>query len=725
MYRLAIAGLPYFVAIAVCVIWLARIYHLSSIDLTIPFGWFSDHNFIQMMVRNFVRGGHFFINPLLGAPGQQELYDFPLPEWVHFGVLAVIRLFTRNFGLATNILYLLSYPLAAVTCLYAFRRIGISPGLATAGAVLFAFLPYHLLRNEGHLIFSCYYLVPLMGLIAIWVGTGRDIFLLQRSVRASQGLGISTDGAIAILTCFLVGWDNPYYTFFGAFLLVIAGLLGWLWFGTWRAPVAAVILLIVMVSSFGAALLPTTLYIHGHGRSPVAQRAPVESEMYALTIIQLLSPVTNHRISALANWKNHYNAQAVMVNENDWASLGAVGAAGFVALLICLFRRNCSPVLYCLAILCLFATLLGTIGGLGAVFSFVISPQIRAFNRISVHIGFLCVAATMLILDRTLSDRSFVGRNFLYFVFVPLLLVVVGVHDQVPRGIMPMVARRQVEKLFRQDEQFIKRIESLVPAGSMIFQLPYCPFPENPPINNMADYDELKGYLHSDSLRWSYAAMRTRPTDRWLATVSAYPVDRMLSAIADAGFAGLYIDRNGYKDHGRELEEQVKLLLGQEPIVGEDERLSFFLISQRAVAFLKQPITPEKSAYMDKLLHPLIVDVGSGCWAREGNDVVNWYWCGADGEIVVTNPSRSDRGIEIQATFVTGHKDASNLQIEGGNYKQELPVDNIGLHWTAKLKVPPGTTRLHFWCNCNRVIAPSDSRELFLQVRDLKHRALE
>src|SRR5271165_5928299 len=127
LYVFARAGLPYFVAIAVCALWLIRIYHLFSIDLTIPFGAIGDHNFGQMLVKNFVRGGHFFINPLLGAPGQQELYDFPLPIWVHLGILAVIRLFTHNPGLATNSLYLLSYPLSAVTCLYAFRRLGISP----------------------------------------------------------------------------------------------------------------------------------------------------------------------------------------------------------------------------------------------------------------------------------------------------------------------------------------------------------------------------------------------------------------------------------------------------------------------------------------------------------------------------------------------------------------------------------------------------------------------
>src|SRR5271167_1223709 len=637
----ASAALPYFVAVGTCFFWLVRIYHLFSIDLRIPFGWVSDNNFAQMLVKNFVRGGHYYINPLLGAPGQQELYDFPMPVWVHFFILAVIKLFTHNAGLAINLLYLMSFPLSAVTCLYAFRRLGISPGFATAGAVLFAFLPFHLLRGEGHLIYSCYYLVPFMCLVAVWVGMGRDILRPQHGLGLLRKLGIDRDGAIALATCFLVGWDNPYYAFFGAFLLLVAALLGWLRFGNRRAPVTAVILLIVIISSVGTALSPNILYVHEHGPSRVAKRMPVESEMYGMTVIQLLSPVTNHRIPFLAKWKERYNSQAVLVNENDTASLGAIGAVGFLSLFVCLFKRDCEPMLYCLAILCFSATLLGTMGGFGAIFSFVVSPQLRDFNRISIYIGFLCIAATMAIIDKTFAERAFAGRDFLRFILIPVMVVVLGIHDQVPKRLM--ANRKDVEKLFRQDEEFVRRIELLVPARSMIFQLPYFPFPEMWRINNIVDYDELKGYLHSDSLRWSYGSMATRPSDLWTATVSAEPLDRMLHTITAAGFAGLYVDRNGYKDHGSALETQLRSLLGHEPIVGEDGRLSFFPLDHTAITFLRQQITPQKSDDADKLLHPLIVDVGSGCWGREGSDAYNWHWCGAEGEIILANPSQSER----------------------------------------------------------------------------------
>ena len=49
--------------------------------------------------------------------------------------------------------------------------------------------------------------------------------------------------------------------------------------------------------------------------------------------------------------------------------------------------------------------------------------------------------------------------------------------------------------------------------GAMVFQLPYRRFPETQPLARMADYDLMRGYLHSDDLRWSYGFMKGRPGD--------------------------------------------------------------------------------------------------------------------------------------------------------------------------------------------------------------------
>src|ERR1017187_5206697 len=574
--RVAYPSVPYVIAVVLCVLIMVPVWHLRSADLTVPLGTFSDNNFSQALVANFVRNGHYYVNPLLGAPGEQELYDYPLPHWAHLILFSIVRLFTQNPGLAINLVFFASYPLVAVTSLYALRRLGISTGLAVAGAILYAFIPFHQRRNEENLILSCYYFVPLMAMVAVWISMGHELFRFAKEDTNTDGPWITRDGLVAILVCILSGWDNPYYAFFGASLLAVGAILGWLRHDNWRTLLAAVVLIGVLTASLFIGLLPNILYAHQNGRVTVAQRFPMESELYALSLIQLLPPVTDHRIPALADWKNRFNAQAVLVNENDRAALGVVGSAGLLTLLGCLFVRRCPEILYSLSIMNLFCILLGTIGGFGAVFSFLITPQLRCFNRISVYISFFCVATVLLMFDllaRRWSDKA--RRSAVLLVF-PSLLLLIGVPDQVPRGMM--AGRKQLETQYRQDGYFIRQIEGSVPSHSMVFQLPYVPFPETPPIHEMKDYDQMRGYLQSGSLRWSYGAMKGRETDRWLSAVAGQSIEQMVHSIAAAGFAGIYIDRYGYVDHAAALESQLRKLLDEEPLVSETGRLSFFLL---------------------------------------------------------------------------------------------------------------------------------------------------
>ena len=715
----AYSVLPYLIAAVLCVLVLIPAWHLRRIDLTVPLGIVSDHNLSQEMVAIVVRDVHYYVNPLLGAPGQLELYEFPQLLWIHLIILAVIKLFTRDPGLAINVFYFLSYPLVAVTSLYAFRRLGISTGLAIAGAVLYAFIPFHQLRNEAHLIYSCYYVVPMMALVAVWISTGHELFRFRRKDTNAWSPRVTRDGLISLLVCVVIGWDNPYYACFGVALLAVGGLLGWLRSENRRSLLSAAILTVVLASSFGIGLLPNLIYVHRHGRGPAAQRFPVESEIYGLTLVQMLVPVTNHRLPALAKWKDQFNRTATLVNENDIAALGVVGSAGLLALLVCLFLRRCPDILYSLSVLNLFAILLGTIGGFGAVISFLISPQLRGFNRISVYVSFFSICAVLVILDWLISKWIYKAPRAIGLVILPSLLLLIGIPDQVPRGLLQ--GRDAIEKEFRQEGRFVQEIEGLVPPHSMIFQLPYDQFPESPPIYAMTDYDELKGYLHSGSLRWSYGAMKGRAGDKWLAVVSREPVDQMLLTIAATGFGGIYIDRFGYPDRASALESQLRSLLGGEPIVSESGRLSFFLLGGKALAFLNRQIPPERLATLEEALYPLIVDVADGCGEKEGSDTDNWHWCGRHGKIDIVNTSKSERKILLEATFTTAFAADSNLLIDGAGIQDKMKVNSSGAHWQAVVVVPQGESTINLSSDANQVVAPGDPRDLFFRINNFRY----
>jgi phosphoglycerol transferase len=712
--------LPYFVAAVLSCVLVAVVWHIPRVDLTVPLGIVGDHSFSQAVVTNFLRTGHLYVNPSLGAPGQQELYDYPLPHWLHFGVLALVRLFTRNPGLAINLLFFLGYPLATLTALYALRRLGVSTGLAVTGGLLYAFIPFHHLRNEAHLFYSGFFMVPLLALVAVWIATGRTLFRFGPRAASSPGRIIAPDGLLALIACILIAWDNPYNAFFGVCLLAMAALLNWIRHKDGHAVVTAAILIVVLSISFFVGLSPNLLYVRSHGHTATAQRVPAESEIYGMTLIQMVAPVGNHRIPALARWKDRFRSQAVLVNENETAALGIIGTLGCLALFFCLLWPRCPEEIFALSVLNLVAFLIGTIGGLGAVFSFVISPQLRGFNRISVFISFFCIAGFLLLLSSWLLRRLKPRESWIYTFVVPALLLGVGIFDQVPRGLM--AGHDQVERQYRNEAEFIRRIESMAPPGSMIFELPFDPFPETPPIEQMSDYEELRGYLHSSSLRWSYGAMRGRPTSNWLGAISAEPAEQMLLAVATSGFAGIILDRAGYADRGAAIEGQIAGLLGAPPITDQSLRLSFFLLDQSAVASLNSKVPPEHRVNLESFVHPLLLDVGAGCYGKEVFSGQEWHWCSQHGSIEILNTSSAPQTVVLDANFSTYYPDFAELDIEGVGESQKLRINNAGTNWQTTLTVPPGESTIRLSSDAKAVFAPTDPRDMHFRVNNLQIR---
>lgn len=563
----------YIVTALLATVIVAVVYHIWEIDWRVPLGTDPDAHWHQVIVKNFVEGGHFYVNPWLGAPGEQELYDFPLPHWTHLIVLALLRLFSHNYGVVLNLYYFLTYPLCALTTLYALRRFGISAGPAISGALLFAILPYHIFRGESHLFLSSLYTVPLAALVTIWLAIGNPLFRFELPKEASPRPAITADGVVALVSCVLIGWDHPYYTFFTAGFMVIGGLLGQFRHGHRKSLLSAITTCAVLCAAAFTALLPNIVYFHIHGRTLVAHRQPVESEMYPLTLIQLIAPIPGHRVPFLNHMRQFYDQHALLVNENWTSSLGFLGSVGLFLSLAALLRRRASEFLYSLGVLNLWAILVGIMGGLGALFAFLVSPQIRAYNRISVFIGFFSIAALVWAMDRWLQARRF-QSGFVGLILVPSLLLSIGILDQIPHHFH--APQSVVEAEYNEQGAFISRVEQLVPPNGMIFQLPYMCFPECGGINKMEQDSHFIGYLHSSHLRWSYGAMHYRPTDQWQQKVAAEPPDQMIRSLEAAGFAGIFIDRYGYADNGAALETQLRDLLKSEPITDSRGRHLFF-----------------------------------------------------------------------------------------------------------------------------------------------------
>jgi phosphoglycerol transferase len=220
------------------------------------------------------------------------------------------------------------------------------------------------------------------------------------------------------------------------------------------------------------------------------------------------------------------------------------------------------------------ALLLGTMGGFGTWLAWCGVTWIRGYERISVIIAFLSLAGLALLIDGAMKRWAASGWRWWTACGLLLTLLVLGVLDQTSPRWFPR--RDQIREVFEIDREFVHKIEALTPDGSMIFQLPYMIYPEAPRQNLLHSYDLSRGYLHSETLRWSFGAMKGRETAQWQQKIAALPPDEMIHELKTAGFQGVYIDRAGYADRAVALEKELKRLLGKPSVESSQKRMAYY-----------------------------------------------------------------------------------------------------------------------------------------------------
>jgi phosphoglycerol transferase len=714
----------YALTVALCLAVLFVVLEVWRADPRVPLRYLDrDSAIFGLMAKSIVESGGILHNPRLGAPFALDYRDYPFADAFHLLALRALSVFVSDWGSLLNLYYSLSFPLVAIASLLALRSLGVSAPSAVVASVLFAFLPYHLHPTRGiqHLFLSCYHAVPLVTLLLLRIASGRAVF--HRRGRSPLR---RTAATIAIVL--VVASSGVYYAFFACFLLLVAGALAWRR-GRRRSAAAALALTALVAAVVAVQMAPVALHSLRHGANPgVASRDPGESELFGLKIAQLLLPVDGHRLPALARLKESYNRYAPL-NENGSASLGAIGAFGFLFLLLRLLlgggRRGAEPsdgeALANLAVFNAAALLLGTIGGFGSLFAVVVSPQLRAWSRISVFIAYFSLFSVALLLDRARrpfasNDPHGAGARISLALFA--LLLVAGVADQTsPAFVPPYESDRRA---FRHDADFVGAIETALPAAAMVFQLPYVPFPEHPPVHGMRDYEHLRGYLHSRTLRWSYASIKGRGADAWQREAARKPPAELLHTLALAGFAGVYVDRRGYADRAADLERELAAAGARAAAVSGDGNLVFFDLLPFARE-LREQLSPSawREASEEALRQPLVFH-WSGCAKPEGGAQRYWRWCGAAARLTILNPGPEARRAGLEMVVATARPEPSRLVIEGGDLSQALVVHDAGTPFTATLNVPPTSLVLRFRCDAAPVVVADDPRELTFRVTDFR-----
>ncbi|HEX3248248.1 MAG TPA: hypothetical protein VHS05_02385 [Pyrinomonadaceae bacterium] len=701
----------YIFAVALCLLILFLFLKLWRTDLRIPLFYSGDTIFYQTVVKGMIDNGWYWQNRFVGAPGGLLMYDFPWIDSTVAVFLWLISFFTHNAGLVLNIFYLLTYPLVAASSLYVFRHFNFSYAISLFSSLLYTFLPYHFLRNENHLILSAYYAIPLVVMVLLWI-TAQEF-----SLRTKKFL-------VSAVICIVIGSSGVYYPFFSCFMLLVAGIIGALKFQKLKPLLTAAVLIAITATTVAINLSPTLIYKFRHGEATAMKRDPAGAEVFALKISQLLMPITGHRIVALDAIKKFHN-QNTLVTENDAAALGFIGSLGFLGLLVQLLSRkelvtSTTPgLLSDLSRLNILAVLFGVISGFGFLFAVLISSSIRCYNRICIFIAFFSLMAIAIGLEKIYPKTS--KARGIFYVLLAVALIG-GVLDQTSPAYVQDFATRKAE--YQSDKEFVNRIEASVPPGAMIFQLPYVPFPEFPPLQKMIDYDHFRGYVHSRNLRWSYGTMKNRDGDRALQLLSTLSTEELVKTIVFGGFEGIYVDRFGYEDNGAALEAELSKLLQTESLRSQNGRLLFFNLAPYRDRLRATYSDSEWQAKQDLSLHPLLLDWKGGFSDYEALPGKVWRWCSSEGELHIRNSSQRARTVKLEMSFATGHEQLDDLII-GGLISEHLKVNGIPSFYIKTVTLPPGESVITFQSTAKRVDAPLDTRYLVFRVENFKMTELE
>lgn len=639
--------------------------------------------------------------PRLGAPAQADWSPYPLPDAFWY---AIAGRAAERIGLvpASNLMLLLAQ-VAAVLSFYFCARVLRHGMLPAAGAALlfgFSFSICH--RGLSHHSFALAFAVP-PALLAVWLVAGS-----RRLITTARGRALVIGGGL------LTGLGNPYFIYLFGVLLATAGLVQ---LATARRRAN----LLTGAAAGGACLLVFALTNLPLLRAAVTASATdlfarnaAATTIYGLRWIDLVVPPAQHRVAALAEIGRAHERTAT--GELFAPYLGVVGTVALLLVVVLAvtrwLRRRPRPLRPGHAAWAGAILAFALVGGINHWLAQAGFDYFRASNRYSIHL--LAVALFGL---SALVSRLPRGRGMTAAVFAVTLL---GLWDQTPRP-LGEESRQQLRALMTTDRAIATRLESSLPANSAIFQLPVAHFPEQGPLGRMLDYELLRPYLFSQTLRWSHGGLRSSALLPWQRNVAQLPPALLVRELERAGFAALAVRSDAFADEAAVLREQLPQL-GRPVLLAEGE----------FVVFRLQPTEPLRApAEEDPLRFPSwdagppptdrpAVLLGDGWHDVEKSTTRIWRWALPVATLRLANPAPEPRRVRLTALLTTVAPTALTWSCGESGGRIERP-DNSAQAITLELTLAPGLNLLALRTGLTpRRAGPDDPRQIAFQLAELR-----
>lgn len=480
----------------------------------------------------------------LAAPYYASMSDVPVTEGWELYLPGVLARFIGIFA-AANAAVLVAQVLACVCFYLAARLLDCKWWWAFAGGITFGFAQFALARSLHHLNVTNYWYVPFCLLIADWMSRDQ-----MGELRGRRFL-------YCVLGSFLIGMQNPYYT--NVFLqLVLLGAFYQYFRQGWKPVLQASGIVVASASGFFLMNLNTFAYHFTHRGNPGAMPREFKwLELSALKCADMLIPPPNHSLfGALGDaYYNHAVALPNFPEVPPSCYLGLLGIAAFVWLTVVSVRRLVGERARNLPLEAwqtLWIVGYSIAGGLNCLLGLFGMTLFRSTTRYCIFI----LPILLLFAIRRLSKKRMDPEVGIAAAGICALL---ALWDQTPPVAEFEANTAELRQVVDSDREFIQKIETHLPKGAMVFQLPVMEYPESP-TPGMPSYDHFRPYLLSHDLRFSFGGVKGRTWLEWQkdfdnvhlfqnVKTASEVMERLRPRIQELesyGFAAIYVNIHGF-----------------------------------------------------------------------------------------------------------------------------------------------------------------------------------
>ena len=695
---------PYLIIAAVVTVLLLFVVKLPLDRVDVPYLFAGDAVDKLAQIQNVAETGWLFHNDRLGYPFGYDRLDFPRFDSLNYAIMGPLAVLSGHVGAAMNLYFIASFYLIAFAAFYSLRRLGLDQGPALVGALVYAFLPYHVLRGVGHLTNGTYFFVPLAILVAVRLAQNR-IGLDSPDARRR------TLSAIAVAV--LLPLQTPYNGVFFAFLCVTAGLIAFSQRMHWRTLLAAAAILAATGAAFVIEQMPVLMHrAAAEQEAMVAERVPWEAQAYSLQLNQVLLPTSESRSRAITEAKKGFD-HAMFLDapfyevRNQY--IGLFGVLGLGALLWSLARasgtrtaagaqsdRELESTVRIAAMFAIAVLIVAMSSGLCTLIAYWITAKIRAYNRILPFLAFPCLLGAGWALQAAARRIASVWlRNA-----VIALVCVFVLFDVMVRP--PFRTHGATSAEYDLGRRYFADVEKRLGEGAAVFQLPAVWYPEHPAVNRMGDYEEFKPFLFTRTLRFSYGVAHGRPGYLWGRSVQNLPPADMIAKAHELGFSAILIDNRGYAtdDARRIVTDELTRSLPQAPSISEDRRWWLFPLDgccDGPTVRLEPGQAPTLFTYVPGTALDFS-DKGTGLLYNAGGwlDPESWgTWTRGQESLLRMRLDPVEKGplvLNLTARVIVGAKaPQSTLRVEGnGRVIADVHYDVAEPLRTLRFELPPG-----------------------------------